>query len=369
MISPTDNTIHPSDNDEVKQEEEEEVEEAPPRSNTPPAGDKRARAPTPDDSLPQPDPPNLPEQTINPDPLKELPIVGQRTRLTSVGSVASVRSLPKDKKERAPLSIEARQARRRKEKNKRKEKRAGMVDGRRKAAITDPAPNTTTPKPTTPDKEGGKPGDGLQPHEVGSETITGQAPRETNLRTPAQVFGGVDPRFTVTVTREGAGESARGEIVSLLLFADEPYTIGPFRTHPDGVSFDVGADDSLRVVRETLEPEGWTVTTEPIWARYSLIVPQDYHNMPLDRFVRGLIRRNGRATHGPEGIPDNSIRAVGVAEEGGEGGNLPRRVRAWVDVSPEGEEYLAAHDHLLRTVTSGVRLRPATNSRPAPDRS
>ena len=55
-------------------------------------------------------------------------------------------------------------------------------------------------------------------------------------------------------------------------------------------------------------------------------------------------------------------------EEGGESGQQ-QRVRAWVDVSPEGEEYLRANDFLLRIVCSAVRLRPASSSHPDPDRS
>ena len=76
----------------------------------------------------------------------------------------------------------------------------------------------------------------------------------------------------------------------------------------------------------------------------------------------------GRRIRGSEGLPENSIRAAGVMEEGGESGQQ-QRVRAWVDISPEGEEYLRANDFLLRIVCSAVRLRPASSSHPAPDRS
>ena len=60
--------------------------------------------------------------------------------------------------------------------------------------------------------------------------------------------------------------------------------------------------------------------------------------------------------------------AAGVMEEGGESGQQ-QRVRAWVDISPEGEEYLRANDFLLMIVCSAVRLRPASSSHPALDRS
>ena len=56
-------------------------------------------------------------------------------------------------------------------------------------------------------------------------------------------------------------------------------------------------------------------------------------------------------------LPVNSIRAAGVMEEGGESGQQ-QRVRAWVNISPEGEEYLRANDFMLRRVSSAVRLRP-----------
>ena len=49
----------------------------------------------------------------------------------------------------------------------------------------------------------------------------------------------------------------------------------------------------------------------------------------------GLNIRNGRRIRGPEGLPENSIRAAGVMEEGGESGQQ-QRVRAWVDISPSG---------------------------------
>ena len=169
----------------------------------------------------------------------------------------------------------------------------------------------------------------------------------------------MDPKFTLTVTRAGAGDRARGVISMALLFAKKDFTVGPLRSIPDGVTFDVGVDGSIQVVSEVLEADGWTITQSPVWARFSFVVPEDHHCLPLDKLVRALLRRNGREFRGTEGIPDLSIRGVSTAEEGGERTGTPKRLRAWVDVSPEGEEYLARNAMLLRTTTSGLRLRPA----------
>ena len=110
------------------------------------------------------------------------------------------------------------------------------------------------------------------------------------------------------------------------------------------------------------------VTITPVWNRYWLYVPNQYQTLPLDELIGGFNIRNGRRIRGPKGLPENSIRAAGVMEGGGESGQQ-LRVRVWVEISPEGEEYLRANDFLLRIVCSAVRLRPASSSHPAPDRS
>ena len=126
--------------------------------------------------------------------------------------------------------------------------------------------------------------------------------------------------------------------------------------------------NNLRVHRyniaHVLEAEGWGVTITSVWNRYWLYVPNQYQTLPLDELIVGFNIRNGRTIRGSEGLPENSIRAAGVMEEGGESGQQ-QRVRAWVDISPEGEEYLRANDFLLRIVCSAVRLRPASSSHPA----
>ena len=135
----------------------------------------------------------------------------------------------------------------------------------------------------------------------------------------------------------------------------------------DGVTFGVEEDNSLHVVREVLEAEGWGVTITPVWNRYWLYVPNQYQTIPMDELIGGFNIRNGQRIRGPALI-ENSIRAAGVMEEGEESGQQ-QRVRAWVDISPEGEEYLRANDFLLRIVSTAVRLRPASSSHPVPDRS
>ena len=190
----------------------------------------------------------------------------------------------------------------------------------------------------------------------------------TSLRSPDEVYGEVNPRFTVTVSRPGAGEDAIGQIIRALLFVPEDYSVGRITQVTDGVTFGVEEDNSLRVVREVLEADGWGLTITPVWNRYWLYVPNQYQNLPLDELILGFNMRNSQRVRGPEGLPENSIRAVGVMEEGIESGQR-QRVRALVDISPEGEEYLRANDFLLRIVFSAVRLRPATSIHPVIDRS
>ena len=44
-----------------------------------------------------------------------------------------------------------------------------------------------------------------------------------------------------------------------------------------------------------------------------------YPTLPLDEIIGGFNIRNGRRIRGPEGLPENSIRAAGVIEERAEG--------------------------------------------------
>ena len=55
----------------------------------------------------------------------------------------------------------------------------------------------------------------------------------------------------------GAGEDANGQILRALLYASEDYSVGQITQVTDGVTFGVEEDNSLRVVREVLDAEGW----------------------------------------------------------------------------------------------------------------
>ena len=81
----------------------------------------------------------------------------------------------------------------------------------------------------------------------------------------------MNPRFTVTVSRPGAGEDANGQILRALLHALEDYSVGRITQVIDGVTFEVEEDNSLRVVRKVLEAEGSGLTITPVWNRYWLM--------------------------------------------------------------------------------------------------
>ena len=126
-------------------------------------------------------------------------------------------------------------------------------------------------------------------------------------------------------------------------------------------------EESAGVVTEALEADGWTVRRSAIWSRYSMYIPAGLTRQSLEDIISALLVRNGPETMGAEGIPPGSIRPIGTVMEGEEGTDS-RRMRAWVDVSPQGVEYLNVNNNLLRTVNSGIRLRPAPRSRPNPKR-
>ena len=106
-------------------------------------------------------------------------------------------------------------------------------------------------------------------------------PTPTSLRSPGEVYGEVNPRFTVTVSRSGAGDSPGTALRSGGLFCWTDYQV------TNGVTFGVEEDNSLRVVREVLEAEGWGLTITPVWNRYWLYVPNQYQTLPLDELIGG----------------------------------------------------------------------------------
>ena len=71
-----------------------------------------------------------------------------------------------------------------------------------------------------------------------------------------------------TVSRPGAGKDANGQILRALLFAPEDCSVGWITQVTDGVTDGVEEDNSLRVVREVLEAEGWGLTITSVWNRY-----------------------------------------------------------------------------------------------------
>ena len=78
----------------------------------------------------------------------------------------------------------------------------------------------------------------------------------------------MNPRFTVTVSRPGAGENATGQILRALLYAPEDYSVGRITQVTDGVTFGVEEDNSIRAAGVMEEGEravsskggepGWT---------------------------------------------------------------------------------------------------------------
>ena len=163
-------------------------------------------------------------------------------------SVAS-RQDPKDKGDRAPLSEQARLARRKMDRKKKKMKRqkqtankrenkdpGQLADTKSQAEVAESQPvfsgeqtnknnnnnnNPTTNPPTNPPNN--------------SPTN----PTPTSLRSPGEVYGEVNPRFTVTVFMPGAGEDANGQILRALLYASEDYSVGQITQVTDGVTFGV----------------------------------------------------------------------------------------------------------------------------------
>ena len=66
-------------------------------------------------------------------------------------------------------------------------------------------------------------------------------------------------------------------------------------------------------------------------------VPNQYQTLIQDKLIRGFNVRNGQRIRGPEGLPENSIRAAGVMEEGERAVNSRECEPGWtLDISPMG---------------------------------
>ena len=154
-----------------------------------------------------------------------------------------------------------------------------------------------------------------------------------------------------------------GVITDELFLVDGDYTLHNMRPVVGGVTAETATPESEAIIIDHLRSRGWTVVSSPLWRRYELIAPLVLQHMRPEDIVRGLILRNRVG-----GLPPDSLRIVSSRTEGGGDTGHPQRLRLWVDASPVAEEYLRAHDNLLRTVAAAVRLRPATRDRRPSDR-
>ena len=143
---------------------------------------------------------------------------------------------------------------------------------------------------------------------------------------------------------------------------------------PDGAIVETEDSASAETVRDVLARQGWTVRLDQVWARYHFTVPTQLaghreHDTGLDpaTLVRGLLLRNRH-----NGLPADSIRYVShhwdqLPARGNPGGSSNdgsrQRLRIYVDVSPEAEEYLRVHSFLLQTLVAAIRLRRAPRNR------
>ena len=62
----------------------------------------------------------------------------------------------------------------------------------------------------------------------------------------------MNPRFPVSVSKPGAGDDAHTQILWVLLYSPEEYSVGRITQVTGGVTFGVEDDNSIRVVREVL---------------------------------------------------------------------------------------------------------------------
>ena len=202
------------------------------------------------------------------------------------------------------------------------------------------------------------------------------------LPSPAEVFKKAEPRFSLTVTKEGEGSGAVDSVAQGLLLIDGDIDLSAIHPRPDGAVIETADDSSADAVQARMCLLGWTVTVNPIWARYEMTVPSQLagtspSSTGLDptTLVRGLTLRNAR-----HGLPSGALRYVSHTWEkvnAIKGGNCVEgsagaerwRLRIWIDVSPEGEVFLREHGFLLETLVAAIRLRRAPRSRQAPDKS
>ena len=231
------------------------------------------------------------------------------------------------------------------------------------------------PKPKRRGKRGKKHRKSTTPKEKegGSEE-----PGPSGAQHPDDVFVMPDPMATLTITREGAGADGLALVAQTLFQVPTDFAMtNPIRPIPDGAILDVCDRESADAIAVGLRMHGWTVVVTPIWQRYQFVAPAllagsgpNDSGPTLDplTIVRGLTTRNRTFGFPQEGLRFVSSAWEGVMGEGEREGQSLQRLRIWVDVSPEGEDFLRGHSFLLRTLSSAVRLRPATRNRQRPDR-
>ena len=189
--------------------------------------------------------------------------------------------------------------------------------------------------------------------------------------TADQVFERPDPTATITVTRQGSDGDAHNVAARSLFVITPVFDVLSLRPVPDGARIEVADRTAIDSVRRAMGSQGWTVTLEDIWSRFHFLAPRQLaglgpdspHGQGLDptTIVRTLALRNSALW----GLPPDSVRYAGsnweaVPEDGqGSSGVTRRRLRIWVDVSPECEAYLAQHGYFLTTLAGAVRLRRA----------
>ena len=194
---------------------------------------------------------------------------------------------------------------------------------------------------------------------------------------PSDVFVRGDPKATVTITRTDEGGDAHNAVARALFCIPEFFNVLQLRPTTDGARIEVDDPAAGEVIERFLGPQGWSVVTEAVWSRYQFCAPGQLsghgNSSGLDTatLVRMLVLRNSALW----GLPKDGVRLASSAWEKVEvEGDKPsepsrRRLRVWVDVSPESEKFLSQRGFYLSTLVGAVKLRPAPRSRPRPDRS
>jgi hypothetical protein len=185
---------------------------------------------------------------------------------------------------------------------------------------------------------------------------------------PAQVFVRPDPTASITITRQGEGGNAHDTAARALFVIRPVFDVLALRPITDGARIEVADRAAIDSIRTTMGPQGWVATVEQIWPRFHFLAPGQLAgygpaNPGLDAstIARTLALRNTALW----GLPADSVRYAGHTWEAAQGegqgstGTVRQRLRIWVDVSPECEDYLAQRGFYMTTLAGVVRLRSA----------